>query len=115
MKTIKEITGYNLKRIRESAKMTQEVLAGRIYSQAPTISAMERGERPITHKTLEVLCDVFAVLPEEFYKIDHNGKDDLDKMLAEEIEKMGRQCKAELYAKAVAINTQRGRGEQWEI
>ena len=64
--------------------MTQEVLAGRIYSQAPTISAMERGERPITHKTLEVLCDVFAVLPEEFYKIDHNGKDDLDKMLAEE-------------------------------
>lgn len=112
MRDVKVITGANIKRLREKAKMTQDTLAKRIESQGPTISAMERGERPLTHKTLEILCDVFSVLPEEFYRVDGRGNDDLDNMLLDEITKMERPCKAALYAKAVALNTQNGRGEQ---
>jgi len=107
---VRELTGKNLKRLRESAKMTQEELGKHLSGGKgkQNISALERGKRSITPEILEQLCDIFACPPEAFYKM--NGHSDLvEEMLHEEIDKMNREEKAALYAHAVAINTKAGR------
>lgn len=108
---IRRITGMNIKRMR--GQMTQDSLATHLGVKKQNVYALEKGLRPLTDKTLEMLCEVLACSPEEFYKVDSEiGTDDLDKMLKDEISKMERICKAELYAKAVALNTKNGRGDK---
>lgn len=96
---IRQITVANIKRMR--GDMTQESLANHLGVKKQNIYALEKGLRPLTDKTLELLCEIFACNPEEFYKVGNSVPvDELDKLLLEEISKMERPCKAELYAKS---------------
>jgi len=115
---VRKITGMNLKRLRESQTLTQEELAVRLTELdgikvgKQGISALENGKRPVTDKMLGFLCEILSCNPEELYKVDYNHLEDVDRLLLAEIAKMGRACKAELYSRAVSINTRLGRGEQ---
>lgn len=60
--------GPLLKQLRRQAGLTQETLANRVGYSVGYISKLERGERPPTPATAEVLAQALA-LPEEFHSL----------------------------------------------
>lgn len=105
---INEITGNNVKRMRERAGYSQQALAEAIDAKCKqAISPIETGKRALSSAMLVKLCELFACGPEEFYRAD--VIDGIDKMLCEEIHKMDKTLKADLYAAAVKLNAEKSR------
>jgi len=100
-----KITGRNLRRMREESGLTQEQLAAQLGAQKQNISAIENGRRGLSSAMITHLCEIFACSPSEFFKLESNHHEGIDKLLEDEIGKMDRAGKATLYAKAVAMNT----------
>lgn len=56
-----ELIGSNIKREREKAGLTQEVLSERINLDVKTLSKIERGKVGISITTLNQICNVLCV------------------------------------------------------
>lgn len=59
--TLYELIGSNIKREREKAGLTQEVLSEKINLDTKTLSKIERGKVGISIMTLNLLCEVLCV------------------------------------------------------
>lgn len=105
MININKVTGANLRKMRETAMMTQEMLAAELGVAKQYVSALEVGRRGLSSAMLEQLCESFACAPDEFFRV--GSTEPIDALLRDEIKKMSHHKKASLYAHAVAINTVR--------
>ncbi len=75
---IRKTVGNNLKRLRNSKKLSQEKLAELVDMDRESISSIELGRSFVSSDSLAKLANFFNVEPEYFFKqkpIEHSGKD----------------------------------------
>ena len=101
---IRQITGNNLRRIRQQFNYSLEELAaflGEGFSKQ-RLSTMERGIRGLSADVIQRICDVFSIFPTELFRVQTD--DPICDLLMDEIHKMDKAKKAALYSYAVSIN-----------
>lgn len=70
-----ELIGLNIKREREKAGLTQEILSEKIGLDSKTLSKIERGKVGISIATLSQICDVLCVSSSVILNRPSNGAD----------------------------------------
>ena len=68
MFNLKKILGKNLKTLRQNSQLTQEELGALIKIEHKMISKIETGSSFASAQTIEDLCKVFKILPENLFK-----------------------------------------------
>ena len=87
---LKALFGQNLKKLRSERGLTQECLAESLELNSRQISKIETGEHLPSAKTLEKLCEVLNVLPQELFTFDREKTKSVSKelLLIRQVEKL---------------------------
>ena len=87
---LKVLFGQKLKTLRVERGFTQEILAEIVDLNPRQISKIETGEHLPSASTIEKLCEVLDVLPQEFFTVENKNKKVLNNeiILLKKVEKL---------------------------
>jgi len=83
MADLKAVVGHNLRRLRARSNLNQAELAERVDRSVNMIGKIERGEIAPSFETIERICGVLEVPPEELFQIEGASLTELEGSLAD--------------------------------
>lgn len=93
---IKKVFGFNLKKLRNINKLTQEQLAEKIGLDYKTVSFIETGRTFVSSEVIAKLANYFNVEPEYFFKNHTYNQTDAHINLKSEINRLLADCDEKL-------------------